>query len=132
MNTSHDMIYIPVSLGELVDKITILEIKEEFITDPVKQLHIQNELTLLRSLVPKELEKDKRFTALHSSLKTINLSIWKSEDGVRAVSQRLTFDEKAYLEQTMNSHTMNEQRFKAKQEINSLGGSYIQEQKSYD
>ena len=133
MNPSNnDIIHVPISLGELIDKITILEIKNEFINDPLKLSHIQEELTLLQVLIPEHLKKSKELAQLHSDLKAINISIWKSEDGVRAANKTIPFDEKVYLEQTKNSHSMNEERFKAKQKINLLSGSYIQEQKSYD
>lgn len=131
MNQDPSIIYAPVSLGELVDKITILEIKKENITDTVKLGHIIKELELLKELIPKDLRQQEGFIVLQSQIKNINLSIWKSEDVLHELKGKENCDAE-YLPQTRNTHTMNEERFKTKKAINLLGGSYIQEQKSYN
>lgn len=124
-------ILIPVAAGELIDKITILEIKEERVSDPDKLVHIKNELASLRKVATEHLAQNVELENLHQKLKSINTSIWESEDGARALKHDLQGNKDAYLAQTYNSHEMNEARFAVKKAINELCKSSIQEQKNY-
>ena len=121
-------IVIPVSAGELIDKITILEIKEARISDTQKLTHIRNELDSLRS-VASRLPSSSELENLHAQLRDVNTSIWDSEDTVRNITPEM--DPKTYLSATYNSHKKNEERFKLKRAINELCASSIQEQKNY-
>ena len=106
MNNDPSIIYAPVSLGELVDKITILEIKKEKIIDTTKLGHIIKELGLLKELVPKDLRQQEEFIFLQSKIKNINLSIWESEDILHELIGKENCDDE-YLPQTRNTHIMN-------------------------
>lgn len=122
-------LFIPVSAGELIDKITILEIKEERIFDAEKLSNIRHELESLRSVMRTSLPSSKELLKLHQELKRVNISIWESEDDVRTITPDT--EKETYLRATYNSHKMNEERFKLKRAINELCKSFIQEQKNY-
>ncbi len=122
-------IFIPVSAGELIDKITILEIKEERIEDEGKKMRIIRELSSLREVASANLPASEKLAVFHKDLREINISIWESEDAVRFITPEI--DKEAYLKATYNSHKMNEARFKTKRAIDELCNSSIQEQKNY-
>jgi hypothetical protein len=107
-------ILIPVSPAELIDKITILELKKDRIADPTKLTNIEHELVLLRA----ELVKLPASSGLHDlmeALRTVNEAIWDAEEALRAGSP----------------HQKNDERFRVKRAINELLGSAITEEKSH-
>jgi hypothetical protein len=123
------MIEVPVSWGELVDKITILEIKDERIADPAKRANVVRELTLLRerfATAPRVGEVE-RVTA---DLKQVNESLWAIEDEIRDQERAGTFGER-FVELARAVYRTNDRRSDLKREINRLLGSAIVEEKSY-
>lgn len=121
MNT----IVIPVSAGELVDKITILKIKERRIIDAQMRMHITHELGLLKSELAK-VPDSPRLRELAHALRTVNDIIWDAEDAVRSAQ-----DDQAYLAATRTTHTNNDERFRLKRAINELLSSDVVEIKSH-
>lgn len=122
---------VEVSLGELVDKITILEIKTEKIEDQNKVALAQQEKDVLEQTL-KELEGDvfSEVAALRSSLKDVNLTLWKIEDDIREKERQKSFDDE-FIDLARRVYITNDQRFKFKNEINNKFGSNIKEVKSY-
>lgn len=119
-------ILIPVSPAELLDKISILEIKEARIQDDAKLSAVKNELALLRAESAK-LPQSAELSALYMELKEANEAVWDSEEMIRA---EWGSDEK-FLEASRVSHAGNDERFKIKRKINDLLGSGISEVKSH-
>jgi len=120
---------IEVSIGEVFDKISILEIKKERIKDEKKLIHIDNELHILNRDVKREgiiIDKD-----LYSVLKKINEDIWDLEDVLREKEKNHIYDEEFIRNAELDS-VLNDKRFFVKNEINNLYDSNIKEQKSYD
>ncbi|MCP4913475.1 MAG: hypothetical protein GY909_10165 [Oligoflexia bacterium] len=122
---------VEVSLGELVDKITILEIKTEKIEDQNKVALAQNEKDVLEQTL-KELEGNvyDEVSDLRSSLKDVNLALWKIEDDIREKERQKSFDDE-FIDLARRVYITNDQRFKFKNEINTKFGSNIKEVKSY-
>lgn len=122
---------VEVSLGELVDKITILEIKTEKIEDQNKVALAQQEKDVLEQTL-KELEGDvfSEVADLRSSLKDVNLTLWKIEDDIREKERQKSFDDE-FIDLARRVYITNDQRFKFKNEINNKFGSNIKEVKSY-
>ena len=119
-------ILIPVSAGELVDKITILEIKEARITDAGKVASVKAELALLMVEFIK-LPQSEELSRLRGALKSANEKIWDVEESVRQSG----IGDAKFLEWSKISHTGNDERFRLKSEINKLLGSEIVEVKSH-
>lgn len=120
---------IEVSVGEVVDKITILEIKREKIKDPVKLRYIENELSTLQDalknenvVIPKEMIME---------LKNINSKLWDLEDLIREKEKQNIFDQH-FIVLARNDAIFNDERFLAKNKINNYCDSNIKEQKSYE
>ena len=120
---------IEVSVGELIDKITILEIKQDRITDETKLSHINTELDILRATV----EEDKILVPekLVQELKNINIELWDAEDVIRACEKDGDFSE-AFVECARLDAILNDKRFLAKNKINECTESLVKEQKSYE
>ena len=120
---------IEVSVGELIDKITILEIKQDRITDETKLSHINAELDILRATV----EEDKILVPekLVQALKNINIELWDAEDVIRACEKDGDFSE-AFVECARLDAILNDKRFLAKNKINECTESLVKEQKSYE
>jgi hypothetical protein len=123
------MITIPVSLGEVIDKLTILDIKKTEITDIDKLKHIQKEFDELSKLTESYLQ-DKKLKILYSELIEINYSLWKIEDSLRDLEREKRFDDK-FIGLAREVYYTNDERFKIKNKINLISNSEIQEQKSY-
>lgn len=117
----------PVSPGELIDKITILEIKMVEIHDAEKLVNVKCELTLLTEILQKEVVLSEKLTELHTELRSINKKIWDTENDVRAFWN----DDKKFLKASRSSHYENDERARVKREINTLLGSSIIEEKSH-
>lgn len=119
---------IDVSLGEVVDKITILEIKIERITDPGKLEHVRMEHSLLRkALEEARVEVDPED---FRRLKAVNSRLWEIEDSIRKKERDREFDEE-FIELARSVYTENDRRFEIKSRISSAGGSEILEEKEY-
>ena len=125
-----DQINIPISPGELVDKITILEIKKEFIDDVNKLKNINHEYDLLMQIYNNDVSITDGVDELKTKLKNINLSLWKIEDDIRDCERDKIFDN-TFVELARSVYFTNDKRSKIKLEINLLLNSSLVEEKSY-
>jgi hypothetical protein len=123
-------ILIEVSVGELLDKISILEIKKDKIKDPDKLSFISNELSKLKDELEKNVKHDAKLDDLHQSLKIINLRLWDIEDDKRRCEKEKDFTEN-FIKLSRDVHILNDDRAKIKLEINNHTGSIIKEIKEY-
>ena len=123
-------ILIEVSVGELLDKISILEIKKDKIKDPEKLEYIRDELSLLREEFKNNIKSDKKVDELYQSLKIINLRLWTIEDDKRKCEKEKDFTEN-FIKLSRDVHILNDDRAKIKLEINNYTGSKIKEIKEY-
>ncbi|AJQ93912.1 DUF6165 family protein [Gynuella sunshinyii] len=126
------LIQTPVSLGEVIDKITILEIKQDNITDADKLKNISAELVQLQQVIDQCLN-EQQLTQLQSPkqrLKEINQSLWKIEDDIRDCERQKDFGEK-FVELARSVYFTNDKRAAVKKEINLAFGSELVEEKSY-
>lgn len=123
-------ILIPISPGELLDKITILEIKAERIDKPEKVANVRHELELLSKVWSDFVTEDKVVADLHRQLKTINEELWEIEDDIRDEERQNSFGEK-FIALARAVYVTNDKRAQAKKEVNLHLGSEIIEEKSY-
>ena len=123
-------IIVEVSIGELLDKISILEIKQEKIKDPEKLKFISNEYSILKKQLENNIKSDDKLDGLYKSLKEINSKLWVIEDEKRQCEKDKDFDEK-FIKLSRNVHFLNDDRAKIKLEINNHTGSTIKEIKEY-
>ena len=123
-------ILVEVSVGELLDKISILEIKKEKISDPESLKIINSEYLVLNEQAKKNLSKSPKLTSLFDELKEINLKLWHIEDDKRMCEKNSDFGEK-FIKLSRDVHFLNDKRAKIKLEINNLTGSKIKEIKEY-
>ena len=123
-------ICIPVSPGELLDKITILEIKAEQISDGEKLRNVKTELDLLEQIWKQSSIDNDTMRKLKQSLKTTNMDLWEIEDKIRVKEARKEFDQK-FVELARSVYLQNDKRAVTKKEINVRLGSGIMEEKSY-
>ncbi len=125
-----DNILVPVSPGEVLDKITILEIKSERMTDEDKLMNVRHELELLKETWARSVREDRLIRELHSRLKEINEALWDIEDAIRDQERKQSFDER-FIELARNVYFTNDRRSRVKKELNLHLGSRIVEEKSY-
>jgi hypothetical protein len=123
-------IIVEVSIGELLDKITILEIKQEKIKDPEKLKFISNEHSILRNQLNNNIKNDDKLNKLFQSLKDINSKLWVIEDDKRQCEKDKDFGEK-FIKLSRDVHFLNDDRAKIKLEISNHTGSTIKEIKEY-
>jgi len=123
-------IIVEVSIGELLDKISILEIKQEKIKDPEKLKFISNEHSILKNQLEINVKSDDKLTKLYQSLKEINAKLWIIEDDKRQCEKDKDFGEK-FIKLSRDVHFLNDDRAKIKLEINNHTGSTIKEIKEY-
>ena len=123
-------IIVEVSIGELLDKITILEIKQEKIKDPEKLKFISNEHSILKDQLNNNIKADDKLNKLFQSLKDINSKLWVIEDNKRQCEKDKDFGEK-FIKLSRDVHFLNDDRAKIKLEINNHTGSIIKEIKEY-
>ena len=123
-------IIVEVSIGELLDKISILEIKQEKIKDPEKLKFISNEHSILKNQLENNVKSDDKLTKLYQSLKEINAKLWVIEDDKRQCEKDKDFGEK-FIKLSRDVHFLNDDRAKIKLEINNHTGSTIKEIKEY-
>ena len=126
MNT----ILVEVSVGELLDKISILEIKKEKIEDSEKLKFINDEYEILKDQLDKNVKFDEKIDKLFQSLKEINTKLWIIEDDKRLCEKNSDFSEK-FIKLSRDIHFLNDDRSKIKLEINHHTGSKIKEIKEY-
>ena len=123
-------IIVEVSVGELLDKISILEIKLEKIKDPEKLKFISNEHLILKDQLEKNVKSDDKINKLFQDLKEINSKLWIIEDDKRDCEKNKDFGEK-FVKLSRDVHFLNDDRAKIKLEINNHTGSSIKEIKEY-
>jgi len=123
------MITIPVSVGELIDKLSILHIKQTKITDPEKLEHINKEFKLLYNFSSVYLNNEEIIKLYHELVDT-NSKLWEIEDMLRVIETQKNFDSK-FIELSRLVYKTNDNRFIIKNKINQLTNSEIREQKDY-
>ena len=123
-------IIVEVSIGELLDKISILEIKKEKIKDSEKLKFISNEHSILKDQLKENVKSDDKLNNLYKSLKEINEKLWVIEDDKRQCEKDKDFGEK-FIKLSRDVHFLNDDRAKIKLEINNHTGSVIKEIKEY-
>ena len=130
MNTKLNQILAEISAGELLDKITILEIKREKITDSEKLKDINKELSSLTKTSDEKIPDKKRIEDLVLNLKKINLKLWDIEENKRKAEKEKKFDE-TFIQLSRDVYKSNDERAKIKLKINEILGSNIKEVKSH-
>jgi len=123
-------ILVEVSVGELLDKISILEIKQEKIKDTESLKFITDEYNVLKEELDKNIKTDDNLNGLFNSLKEINSKLWVIEDDKRMCEKNKDFGEK-FIKLSRDVHFLNDNRAKIKLEINNYTGSKIKEIKEY-
>ena len=123
-------ILVEVSAGELLDKISILEIKQEKIKDLEKLKFINEEHSILNDQLRKNVKSDEKLNSLFSSLKSINSKLWVIEDEKRQCEKDKNFTDQ-FIKLSRDVHFLNDDRAKIKLEINNYTGSKIKEIKEY-
>jgi len=123
-------ILVEVSVGELLDKISILEIKKEKIKDPEKLKFINDEYDVLKDQFNKNVKSDEKLDNLFKSLKEINSKLWVIEDDKRLCEKNSDFGEE-FIKLSRDVHFLNDDRAKIKLEMNNHTGSKIKEIKEY-
>lgn len=124
------MITTPISVGELLDKLSILFIKKSRITNPEKLFQVEKEFSYLQELADPFLGVKDYFN-LYDDLVKVNLKLWNIEDKIRVYEKKKQFDEE-FIELARSVYYTNDERFEIKNKINLLTNSEIQEQKSYE
>lgn len=124
------IIQAPISIGELIDKITILEIKIDNIQDPKKLENIKCEYEHLKNIVPDALKNNEKIKILQVDLKNVNAKLWHIEDVLRLKEHNKIFDDE-FVSLARSVYITNDRRAALKRDINILTGSLIVEEKSY-
>ena len=128
---SANKIFAEISVGELLDKISILEIKQKNLKDTEKTKIVTKELESLNNTLKNDVSITDEIKSLYNDLKSINLKLWDIEDGKRDCERNKDFGEK-FIELARSVYIENDNRAKIKNKINQLSGSNISEVKSYD
>ena len=123
-------ILVEVSVGELLDKISILEIKKEKISNPESIKFIEKEYLILKEQLNKNIKSDKKLEEFFNNLKKTNLKLWSIENDKRMCEKNSDFGEK-FIKLSREIHFLNDDRSKVKLEINKYTGSQIREIKQY-
>ena len=123
-------IVVEVSIGELLDKISILEIKKDKIKNPEKLEYILDELSILKDELKNNIKSDVKLDELYQSLKIINARLWVIEDDKRKCEKEKDFTEN-FIKLSRDVHILNDDRAKIKLKINEHTGSKIKEIKEY-
>ena len=131
MDKKMDKILAEISAGELIDKITILEIKKEKISNKEKLVEVNKELISLNETLKKSINDESKILSFKNDLKNINLKLWDIEDGKRLAEKNSQFDEK-FIELARSVYKFNDERAKIKLAINNALGSNIKEVKSFE
>ena len=125
-----NQIFVEVSAGELLDKISILEIKKDKIKNPEKLEYILDELSILKDKLKNNIKSDSKLDELYQSLKIINARLWVIEDDKRKCEKEKDFTEN-FIKLSRDVHFLNDDRAKIKLKINEHTGSKIKEIKEY-
>ena len=125
-----DKILVEVSIGELLDKISILDIKKDKIKDETKLEHILREYKILKEEYDNKVKNNDKLSKLYTSLKEINSKLWVIEDEKRLCEKNADFGDK-FIKLSRDVHFLNDERAKIKLEINIHTGSKIKEIKEY-
>ena len=131
MSEKMDKILAEISAGELIDKITILEIKKEKISNKEKLIEVDKELVSLNETLKKSINDENKILSFKNDLKNINLKLWDIEDGKRSAEKNNKVDEN-FIQLARNVYKFNDDRGKIKLAINNALGSNIKEVKSYE
>ena len=123
-------ITIPVAPGELIDKITILQIKSRRMVDPSKRRHVRAELTALEQVARGTVEPSQRLDELTAALKAVNETLWHVEDEIRDCERGQDFGPR-FIELARSVYRQNDHRAALKRQINELLGSELVEEKAY-
>jgi len=124
------LLHVPLSVGEVLDKVTILEIKSERISDPAKLENIRTELGHLRALLVDPVFEDAAVCSLVDALKRINEALWDIEDDIRAEEAAEQFGSR-FIELARAVYVTNDKRALLKKQLNEATGSTLVEEKSY-
>ena len=124
-------INIPVSVGELIDKLTILELKRQYSHNSEKLKHILHEMSELEKLYEQNIEKKDEIIEHRANLYEINRYIWMIEDRIRKKENRKEFDDE-FIQLARDVYITNDKRFEVKNKINNLLNSEIKEVKTYE
>ena len=124
------LINVPVSFGELIDKITILEIKSERISDETKLANVRHELDLLEHTWKSSAASNTDLSESRNELKSVNEALWEIEDRIRVKESEKAFDAE-FIELARSVYVINDRRAAVKKEINLALGSELVEEKSY-
>ena len=122
---------VPVSVGEVLDKITILQIKLAHISDANKRVNIQNELDALLPLVAGDVFTTDEMQGLMAELKSVNEALWDIEDDIREKEAAKSFDAE-FIKLARAVYVTNDKRAEIKKQINLATGSALIEEKSYE
>ena len=125
-----DKILVEVSIGELLDKVSILDIKKDKIKDETKLEHILREYKILKEEYDNKVKNDNKLSKLYTSLKEINSKLWVIEDEKRLCEKNADFGDE-FIKLSRDVHFLNDERAKIKLEINIHTGSKIKEIKEY-
>ncbi len=123
-------ILVPLSPGELLDRISILEIKSERMTAPGQLANVRAELAMLREIWNRSVDADEALQQLHVELREVNRKLWDIEEGIRAKERAGEFDQ-AFIELARSVYLTNDRRSQIKKALNQRLGSQIVEEKSY-
>jgi predicted nucleic acid-binding Zn-ribbon protein len=130
MNAYNKLPHAPISWGELIDKITILEIKKEYLSHPAALQNVVNELNLLNDIYASLGEAISAITELKDQLRAVNQTLWNIEDEIRNKERLKTFDDE-FISLARSVYITNDRRAQLKKEINILLSSELLEEKSY-
>ena len=122
---------VPVSVGEVLDKITILQIKLAHISDSAKRVNVQNELDALLPLVAGDVFTTNQMHGLVAELKAVNEALWDIEDDIREKEAAKSFDAE-FIKLARAVYVTNDKRAEIKKQINLATGSALVEEKSYE
>ena len=131
MSNKLDKILAEISVGELIDKITILEIKKKKISDKKKKFEVEKELSSLMTTMKKSIPDESTISNYKKELKNINLKLWDIENGKRLAEKNKDFGEK-FIELSRQVYKSNDERARIKLSINNAFGSNIKEVKSHE
>ena len=123
------MVSVPVSVGELIDKLSILQVKKVKVKNPDKLKFIEKEYDILLSMSTEYLN-DIDILSTYKELVDVNINLWEVEDELRVIENTKVFDDK-FIELARAVYYTNDERFRLKDKINSLTNSEIKEQKDY-
>ena len=124
------MIKVTLSVGELIDKITILQIKNKFIKNKDQLKNINNELSILEPLLKKNKLNTPEINQLLSELYKVNMELWEIEDKIREKERKSDFKDE-FITLARSVYITNDKRAKIKKNINLISGSQLIEEKSY-